>query len=294
MPVKPDSEQSDKWDFHSYQEELLTAKGVKSGIHAVVREDTGAVIGQYKGQIMLPYKQLAETFDTALTAAGFQFTRSFLTTGNGARFWGKYNIGNGLHIAGEAYEKEIFLQSSHNGTLSPGFSFAMRRLACLNGMVGMAEVFAIFKRHSANLDLGFIANSAQTAIESGAIHAKETVERMGNLQLGNGQARNVLSNLVTLGKNSGVSPRAGLLINHNWENPSEDEKPLGNTMFRLYNAATRFCRDVDKIGRFELSRRANTYITGAFDLAVRRSTDLEKLLAVPAEPLEFDSVSVLN
>lgn len=294
MIDSPDKEQSDVWDFPVHQEELLTSSGVKSGIHAVIRGDTGGVIGQYKGEKVLPYPQLVETFENALTGGGYAFNRQIITTGNGGRMFARFDIGNGLHASGEAFNQIIRLQSSHDGKLTPGFSFEAQRLACLNGMMGMAELFAIFRKHSTNFDIGFLTRNIKQAIDSGCIEIQATVERMGNIPIDNGQARNILSNIVSLGSLKGVSPRAGYLINNNWENPTEDEKPLGDTLYRLYNSATRFCRDVENVGRFELSRRANLYITGAFDLAARRSTDLEKLLAEPTTSLDFDGVTVNN
>jgi hypothetical protein len=120
------------------------------------------------------------------------------------------------------------------------------------------------------------------------------VERMGNIEISDSNARNIVSNIVDLGKLKGVSPKTGHLVFNNWRNPSNDEKPLGNTLYRLYNAATRLTRDVENVGRFEMSRKANVFLTGAFDLAAKRGTDLERLLATPANPLDFDGVTVAN
>ncbi len=294
MVQTADSEQSNNWDFPVHQEELVTSQGVKSGIHAVIRGDTQAVIGQYKGNKVLPYNRLVETFELGLEKTGLKFSRSFLTTSNGARFFGRYDIGNGLHVNGEGFRKVISLQSSHDGSLTPGYSLEIQRLACLNGMMGLAEVFALFRKHSENLDIDFIQTNIVQAIESGEIHAKQTIEQMSSVSIRDNDAQNILSNIVKMGSMAGVSERSGYLINHNWRNPSPDEIPLGDTLYRLYNAATRFTRDVANVGRFEMSRRANMYITGAFDLAVRRKSDLEKLLANPIKPLEFDKVIIHN
>lgn len=290
----PDKEQSNTWEFPVYQEELVTSKGVKSGIYAVIREDTQAVIGQYRGVKVLPYPAIVERFEKALSNNSIEFKRSIITTANGGRFWGRYDIGNGAHVGSDSFSKIIRLQSSHDGTLTPGFSLEMERLVCLNGMMGMAQVYALFQRHSENFDLGFIAKNVVEAIESGTTHAIETIERMGNIGVNDGQARNIVSNIVNMGAARGVSPKTGHLIYHNWVNPSNDEKPLGNTLYRLYNATTRLTRDIASVGRFEMSRKANVFVTGAFDLAARRETDLAKLLGKPTVELAFDDVTVLN
>lgn len=294
MVKTADAEQSAQWDFPVYQEELVTSKGVKSGIHAVIRGDNQAVIGQYRGNKVLPYPVIVEKFETALESNGIAFKRSFITTANGGRFWGRYDIGNGAHVGNDSFNKIIRLQSSHNGSLTPGFSLEMERLACLNGMMGMAQVFALFQRHSENFDLGFISENIVQSIENGTNHAVGMVEKMGNLQITDGQARNIVSNIIGLGGKAGVSPKTGHLIYNNWRNPSKDETILGDTLYRLYNATTRLTRDIASVGRFEMSRKANVFVTGAFDLAVSGKHNLEKLLATPAKPLEFDAVTVNN
>ena len=285
-------DQSTQWEFPVAQEELVTSKGVVSGIHAVIRHDTGQVIGSYRGQKVLPYSQLVETFEAALNDAQIPFQRQLLTTQNGSRFFGKYDLGNGLAVKGDSFKSILRLQSSHDGTLTPGFSFEAERLACLNGMMIMAAVFAMFKKHSEKLDLGFIGSNVRQAIKAGQSYLTETIESMSKIEVSDKQARNILSNIVSKGKCTGVSPRTGFLVYHNWQNPSEDERPLGNSLYRLYNSATRFTRDVDKVGRFELSRRANLYLTGAFDLASRQTHAMKALLDTPSEPLEFDAVTV--
>jgi len=288
-----DKTQSDVWDFPVRQEELLTSEGIKSGIHAVVRGDNGAVIGQYKGEKVLPYPSLVETFEESLSTTGFEFTRSIVTTGNGARFFGRYAIGQ-TQVGNESFGDILRLQSSHDGKLTPGFAYEAERLACFNGMVMRQVLWAMFRKHSANLDLGFIAQNMTQAIENGRAGLSNIIGKLANIQIDDGQARNVLSNIVEMGATKGVSPRAGYLINDNWENPSEDEKPLGNTLYRLYNASTRFCRDVETVGRFELSRKANQFITGAFTLAGERKHDLDRLLSEPRNALDFDGVTVNN
>ena len=285
-------DQSTEWEFPVAQEELVTSKGVASGIHAVIRGDTGQVIGSYRGQKVLPYSQLVETFETVLNDAQIPFQRQLLTTQNGGRFFGKYDLGNGLAVKEESFKSILRLQSSHDGTLTPGFGFEAERLVCLNGMMIMAEVFAMFKKHSEKLDLGFIELNVTKAIEAGQGHLTKTVKSMSEIGISDKQARNVLSNIVSKGKCAGVSPRTGFLVYHNWQTPTEDEKQLGDTLYRLYNSAMRFTRDVDKVGRFELSRRANLYLTGTFDLASRQTHAMKALLDTPSEPLEFDAVTV--
>jgi hypothetical protein len=290
MNLSADESQKNTWDFAVAQEELKTSGGVSSGIHAVIRQDTGEVIGQYRGVKVLPYTDMVQTFEAGLNDAGFTFTRSLFVTGNGARFFGRYEVGS-AKVGNEDFKSVLRLQSSHDGSLQAGFSFEAERLACLNGMMLLQTLFAMFKKHSTKLDLQFLAGNIQKAIDSGLNHLQSTIDAMLAVELTDEQVRLILSNIVALGASRGVSPRAGYVIYDNWLNPSADETNLGNNLYRLYNNATRFTRDLAKLGRFEMSRRANLYLTGAMDLAARNTINLDKLLA-PVTLLDFDGVTV--
>lgn len=297
MITKADATQSSADPFFNvFQEELKTSKGVASGIHAVIREDTGAVLGQYSGEKLLPYRELVETFETALTKENIRFDRSLITTGNGARLYGKYNLETALTIQGESFKGHLNLQGFYDSSGSAGYSYGVKNLVCLNGVEGFTQVFDLFRKVSLQNEKTLIALAHGVAgvIESGQRAIGETIEAMNRIELSNDDARNVISNLVHRGAVAGVSPRTGYLIHHNWANPDEHESNLGMTFNRLYNAATRFTRDVENVGRFEMSRKASRYIGGAFQLATKRDDVLKSLLATPVKPLDFDSVTVHN
>jgi len=293
MNLANDKTQSNQWDFEVCQEHLKTSRGVDSGIHAVIRQDTGAVIGQYSGQKVLPYTDMVQAFEDGLASAGFNFSRQLMTTGNGARFFGRYEVGT-VKVANESFTNILRLQSSHDGSLQAGFSFEAERLACLNGMMLMQTIFAMLKKHSEKLDIAFLKDNIQTAIDAGAKSISEFTMRLIDIAVNDNQVRAILSNIVAMGASKGMSPRVGHVVYDNWQNPSTDERGLGDTLYRLYNAATRFTRDVDKLGRFEMSRRANLYLTGSFDLAARNTVNLQKLLSAPSTPLDFDGVTVVQ
>lgn len=287
MVSKPDPAQSDKWDFPVYQEELKTSQGINSGIHAVIRGDTGGVVGEYRGVKVIPNTELVQRFDDAISNVGYPISRKCFTTASGSRFWAEYQIGAEFGKV-DKFSSIIRLQNSYNGSLTAGFDLEAMRLACLNGMMAMSKVFSMFERHSENMDAQRLTIDIESAVNKGQQQITDTIERMGNIVLNDNQARNVLSNISDMGKSNGVTGKTGLLIYRNWQLPSDDEKPLGDNLYRLYNAATRYCREVNKVGRFELSRRANTFVTGAFSLASNGSHNLEKLLATPKASLEFN------
>ena len=291
MNLSADETQKNHWDFAVAQEELKTSQGTATGIHAVIRQDTGEVVGQYRGVKVLPYTDMVATFEAGLTNAGFTFNRSLFVTGNGARFFGRYAVGR-ISAGNENFDSVLRLQSSHDGSLQAGFSFEAERLACLNGMMLLQQLFAMFKKHSTKLDLNFLAANIQDAIESGVKQLQSMIDSMLAVELTDLQVRTILSNIVAMGASKGVSPRAGYVIYDNWLNPSADETNIGNNLYRLYNNATRFTRDLDKLGRFEMSRRANLFLTGSMDLAARNGNNLQKLLAPSVIALDFDGVTV--
>jgi hypothetical protein len=289
-PDKGQSKPDADWQFDVHQERLQTSSGALSGIHAVVRNDTGVIIGGYKGQKMQPYPVIVEGFDNALTTAKLNFTRSVITTKEGARMFATYTID--VKQGHDAFSRKLLVQSSHNGTLTPGAQFMAEMLRCLNGCIGMSAVFSMFQKHSARFDLARLTGQVTTAIENGTIATERMIERMANIPLNDAQTQNVISNVVTKGSIAGISPKLGYLVHHNWTHPKDGEEQFGNTLYRLYNASTRTLRDIANVGRFEMSRKANIYLTGALNLASERRHDLEALLATPAKPLDFNGVTI--
>ena len=292
MISKPDAGQSTNWDFPVYQEQLVTRQGVASGIHAVVRGDTGAVIGQYSGEKLLPNTELVGAFEGELSRLGLTFNRSFLTTGGGARFYGRYELG-GTAVNGENFKQVLIVENSYDRSLLRSYSYELMRTLCLNGMVGLVPVAGAREKHSLEFDIQSWVIGVGPMIENGAKASAKTLDVMASVKLDDGKARNVLSNLVTASRGQGMSERSALLINHNWNNPTSDETPLGNTLYRLYNAATRYTRDVSKVGRFELSQKSAAYIGGAFNFAIEKN-QIDRLFATPTMPIDFDAVTVSN
>jgi hypothetical protein len=292
MNMSEDKQQSEQWNFPILQEVLKTSRGISTGIHAVIREDSGEMIGQYSDEKAISYAKISSSFEAGLIKLGFEVQKNAFVTGNGSRFFANYSL-DMEKIAGESFSCNVRLQAAHDGSLKRGFSFFMKRLACLNGMMITSEVFSIYKKASMNFDLSFLENNIQNAIDGGKSHVKGSIEKMLQIPLETSQVEKIASNLVTLGKFKGVTERAGLFMVHNWNNPSADEMPLGNNLYRLYNAATRWTRDIENKQRFEMANKANVFISGAFDLASRRVTDLDKLLAIPVESLDFAGTEIV-
>ena len=292
MKLKTDNGQGDKWDFPITQEILKTSAGVPTDIHAVIRTDTGEMVGQYSDEKATAYPALVAAFEGGLIkyGAGFTSEKAFVTN-NGGRFFADYHVGN-VSIKGESFACYVRLLSSHNGTQKAGFQFFIKRLVCLNGMMLTDKVFAFFKRHAKNLDLGFLETEIRSAITTGESYVAESIGRMLAIPLDTDKVSNICSNLFAIGSTKGASERAVCFMHHNWCNPSADEAGLGNNLYRLYNAATRWTRDVERLQRFEMASKANTYISGALDLAARGEHNLNRLLAIPSTPIKFSDIII--
>jgi hypothetical protein len=286
MISKADEGQSNTWDFPVFQEELRTKAGVRSGIHAVIREDTGAVIGEYKGVKMTENRAIVEQAENKFASLGLAFKREkFITTQGGARFFGKYSIGK-MEIGGEQFNQTVTLTNSYDGSLKAALELAILRLLCLNSMEGFQTVLSSLRKHRETDILKEMFAEFGKGIVEGSKAIAATLQAMRQIELNESQIETVLSNLAHKGEKSGVGEKHAVLIYRNWQLPSNDEKPLGDTLYRLYNAATRYTRDVANVGREEMSRRANTYITDAFDLSIRQGNFQSAFLG-PVTKIKF-------
>lgn len=293
MKLKADEGQKQKWDFAISQEILKTSKGIPTGIHAVIRNDTGEMIGSYSDEKASPYPNIVAAFEAGLAKLTNDWKREkILVTSNGGRLFADYLI-NTITVGGETFGCYVRLLSSHNGTQKAGFMFYVKRLSCFNGMMLADKIFSIFKRHAKDLDLSFLDTELHTAVEAGQNHVRESLDKMQGIALDNTLAMNICSNIVALGATKGVGERAGYFMFHNWMNPSADETALGNTLYRLYNAATRWTRDIEALNRFEMGNKANLYISGAFGLAARNHSQLERLLSAPVVMLDFGNMDII-
>jgi hypothetical protein len=289
---KADEGQSNVWDFPVFQEELKTRAGKRSGIHAVIREDTGDVIGQYKGVKMTENRIIVNEAEDRFASLGLAFKREkFITTQGGARFFGQYSIGK-MDIAEEKFDQTVTITNSYNGSLKIALELAIMRLLCLNLMEGFVTVLSQLRKHSESTSIiQEIGENFAKGIDDSTKAIAQTVHKMREIELTDAQVETVLSNLAHKGAKIGVGEKHAVMIYRNWTVPSKDELPLGNTVYRLYNAATRYTRDVANIGREEMSRRANTFITGAFDLSIRQNSFAQSFLVPSVSPIAFGDYS---
>lgn len=244
------------WDFDVDQVDLLTPDGIKSGIKGVRRLDTGAIIGQYKRQSLLENKVLIYRFEEALNRLGIKFTRTIRTFSNGSRMEAKYKFPEMTQkIAGENHTACITVRNSYDGTWKISGYSLVERLICLNGVVSMAKAFALAQRHGKDIDLETCIAKLEAAIENGNAEGI-LLENLATKEVNTGQVENILGNISA--QSSGhFSTKTATRVLMAWHQPSDDERPLGNNLYRLMQAGTRTLRDLTNAGRAEMASKAN-------------------------------------
>jgi len=286
--IKPSEKErvDQEWDFDVKQVELLTPCGRKSGILGVQRQDTGAIIGQYKRQSLLANKTLIERFEEAINKLGIKFERKIRTYSNGARMEAIYKFPEMTkNIAGENHTACVTIRNSYDGTWKISGYSLVERLICLNGVVSQAKSFALAQRHGKEIDL----NSCIQKLEQAAQNVDNEailLENLARRDVTTSQVENILGNISAQSSNH-FSLKTATRVLLNWHNPSDDEKPLGNNLYRLMQAGTRTMRDLTNAGRAEMASKANWQfgqrltLAGNPDLSRYAKTAFAELTAEP-------------
>ena len=265
-------ERTSDWDFPVAQEELLTNEGRKTGILAVVRQDTGDYLGQYRKQSLLPNKELVDTFESSLKSEGISFDRK-------------------ISVLGEAHSPVMHINNSYDGLRKVSLNLGIERLICLNGMTGFSKDFELNKRHSPKLNSSFIASKVLEAMKS-LPNSIGQVEKLGSIKADDSVITNVLGNLAQYSKGI-ISPKLAMRILVAWFNPTNDEMPLGNNLYRLAQAGNRVLRDLET-KRIEKTQKARYSFGQQLVLAANPEVSSyarhawDQLKAIPSDPYRLD------
>jgi hypothetical protein len=128
----------------------------------------------------------------------------------------------------------------------------MLRLVCTNGMTTLENEVSMTKKHSSNVETGFLVEALDKAI-AGFDKAVSKVEQLGRKSIEHDQGLTVLGNLVRLGA---LSDRMSGEIAKVWNDPTYDEDSDRN-LYNLYNATTQhLSRNVEDT-RSELADRTS-------------------------------------
>jgi len=264
--LKPtEGERIGDWDFPVAQETLRTSAGIKTPIMAVIRQDNGEFVGSYRSEALTSNVEIHEAVLEALSRQGIddpQMTAEVY--GNGSRTVMTYNL-RGSSFGGESFSNSLRVKNSYDGSWQISASSMATRLACLNGMYLNQQETIVSKRHSAGVDPAALAKVIGSNLQ-GLDHDLAGLERLQDLPISHDHAMNVLGNVARLSKGA-LGLKGATRIALNWIEPSEDEVHMGDSWWRLFNAGTRYFRDLAEVQR-GLSHKGNKFFSDALLLAV--------------------------
>ena len=286
---------------------------IKTGFWPIVRTDLEEPLvigGYYKETSILPHASLIQAFENALDSKGLEFERNVTMIKNGSRMIVTYRL-TGVEMqgpAGETYNPVFVLKNSLDGKWLVSGSWRVSRLICLNGSVMSVDETILSKRHSANLDLSKVV----TLLESGLEKSNESLESlkpMVGIEIDTAQVFNILSNMNSVTSFGKWSKKVGLYIFEAWQNPTQDEEPLGNNLYRLLQSGTRVFRDLDTINidvnegirnrfcqvlQLAANPRISSFAAGAFDAIIAEPKEKEALSFHPERRKkgEVESVTI--
>jgi hypothetical protein len=238
-----------KWDDEIKVAPLRNFKNQNiPGLAGVFHKESGEYLGHYSdARCVVPNTTLIGTFEEALNSAGLEYSRNIYTTGvAGAVMHALYTLTGGTSFKGpDGHEiaTRIRLVNSYNCQFEVSAIVEGFRLICLNGAVGFGEVSAMFKRHEAGISATAIAKNLMASVETGRALLSDTFSRMGEFAVTHEQGGFILRNMFRKAphKFSGLLARR---IEENWNTPAADEQASHLTLWGLYNAATRYFRDL--------------------------------------------------
>tara|TARA_Y100000310_G_scaffold82462_1_gene79093 strand:- start:1864 stop:2760 length:897 start_codon:yes stop_codon:yes gene_type:complete len=292
--------QTSDFDFTVERVPLTLPNTNRSRVFAHVRTDTGEELGWGTEQYgFVQNADLIGNAEEAFESRGMTPTnRQVVVTGRGERMFAQYDFENETAIATRREDRtkgmemgmRLTLQNSFDRSLRVSFALGMVRLVCLNGMTTMEKEFGMTRKHSSNVEIGFIGDALDKA--TGSFHkAAQGFSVLGERDISQEQGRNILNQL---GKSKVLSNvvRDGIL--KVWENPTHEEDEARN-LWTLYNAATQHLTHEVSPNRFEYANTVSTNVLRRLRGAAENSDKLNRLVvAVPTDTVVTESDVTLN
>jgi hypothetical protein len=285
MPKIPT--QTSDYDFTVEQVPLFDADGRRSGFFGNQRTDDGVVLGVTSDRYgIVNHGSLIDTAEDAFENAGLgEYDRKVYITGEGARMKAHYDFRNKTRAlkVGDEVGLRLTLQNSFDRSLRVSFALGMLRLLCTNGMTTLENEQSMTKKHSSNVETGFLGEALEKAISSWD-KAVDKVEHLGSKSIEHDQGLTVLGNLVRMGA---LSDRMSAEIAKVWNDPSYDEDK-GRNLYNLYNATTQhLTRNVEDT-RSELADRTSRNVFRRLWNGARKESEMAKLL-LPLKTVEVEN-----
>ena len=240
--------------FDVETEQLETARGIKTPIHAVVNCETGEMVGSYsKAGSVLRNRSLVDIFEEKLTEYGEKFEATYTCFDHGARFTALYKLPNvKINSVDSEGVLSLKLKNSYNGVWQVSLGRMVTRLICLNGMESTTTELALAKKHSSSLDLNRISFNIESVV-TGAQNEMLAFSKMRGLELSETKEMNFLGNAAKYSKNR-ISKRLASRIAVE-ARIGDDTDPDRGDLWSLYNTGTRVLRDLSPI-RPEVAQKA--------------------------------------
>ncbi len=268
------------WDAPVVVAPLRTFKNkLIPGIVGVQTADGAHCLGMYaKKEHFVDNKTLVVAFREALAKLSLAWQEDIFTVNGGAVMHALFTI-QSVAFNGpdnKPLNLRVRLINSYDGSFKVSFVIEAFRLVCLNGCVGMRAVFELFKRHMGDINIGNIIETVAPQIERGGDSLANSFKQLADVNITNEQGNFMLRNMFLASplKFSGLMARK---IENAWDNPTDDEKDSHNTLFGLYNAATRTWRDMPA-EKTPLVQRASTHFGGALIGCVEKPEWLTRLV----------------
>ena len=283
--------QSTDYDFTVERVPMTLPSGTQSRMYAHVRTDTGEELGHGTEQYgFIQNRDLVDMADETFESRGMVPTsKRIVVCGRGERLYAQYDFANDRapvrredRKVGDELGMRLTLQNSFDRSLRASVALGMLRLVCTNGMTTMENEFGMTRKHSSNVELGFIAKAISQAKASFQAAAKG-FEILGERDITQDQGRNILNQLNKSKVLSNVIRDGIVKI---WDNPTHEEDKARN-LWTLYNATTQHLTHAVNEDRFEYSNTVSTNVLRRLRGAATYPDKLNKLvLAVPTDVIK--------
>jgi hypothetical protein len=281
--------QSADYDFTVERVPLTLPNSKNSRVFAHVRTDTGEELGWGTEQYgFVQNGDLINNAETAFESRGMTPTdRRVVVTGRGERLFAQYDFMNETaaatrredRVKGMEMGMRLTLQNSFDRSLRVSFALGMVRLVCTNGMTTLEKEFGMTRKHSSNVEIGFIGDALDKAKGSFA-KAAEGFSILGERDITQEQGRNILGQLNKAKVLSNVIKDGILKV---WENPTHEEDEARN-LWTLYNAATQHLTHDVSDSRFEYANTVSSNVLRRLRGAAENPAKLNRLVtAIPSE-----------
>jgi|TARA_R110000824_G_scaffold184159_2_gene365165 hypothetical protein len=290
---------SKDWDYNVVMEDLMTIDGKKSGYKCTRRTDNGMVLNPVtKDYGIVQNSDLFPRVRSAFADHGWNendYNEDIWVARDGRRVYGRYDFKNEvikLPQVGDELGLRLTVNNSFDRTCKVSFSVGMLRLVCTNGMTALDSEFSMQRKHSNKLDLNFIQDALENAVEAWDSLKKDgnPFTRMASFKLTQEEGLNILQNLTGNTSKKPLSEVQRESIAQIWNGPtySEDE---GRNVWNLLNASTQYLSNDTDVNRFEMVERVTSGVTKNLMAATRNP---KGVLAKLKEAPKLEEVVVAN